>query len=92
MFTPHFSKRLVSYEELRQHTPTKNGGVGDVEENGIKLFFSDGTTAVADILVGADGIRSAVRATMYKNLAKKLEEDNDFKSAMALQEKVQPSW
>ena len=58
----------------------------------MKLFFADGTTAFADVLVGADGIKSAVRATMYRNLAKTSEENNDLAGAISFQEKIQPSW
>ncbi|KAG9310220.1 hypothetical protein JVU11DRAFT_9865 [Chiua virens] len=30
------------------------------------LEFADGTTATADILIGANGIRSAVRKTLFE--------------------------
>ncbi|WP_432838513.1 FAD-dependent oxidoreductase [Dactylosporangium sp. CA-092794] len=48
-----FSKRVVSYESGR---------------DGITVSFADGTTAHGDILVGADGIRSAVRAQRAPDL------------------------
>ena len=32
----------------------------------LTLYFADGTTATADVLIGADGIRSAVRSTMFE--------------------------
>jgi salicylate hydroxylase len=32
------------------------------------LIFSDGSTATADILVGADGVHSATRESMFKSL------------------------
>ncbi|CAE7354821.1 unnamed protein product [Symbiodinium natans] len=38
----------------------------DNHDNGVTVHLSDGTTEEADILVGADGIWSAVRAEMYK--------------------------
>ena len=31
------------------------------------MFFADGSTAVADVVVGADGVRSAVRASMLSD-------------------------
>ncbi|KAG0260417.1 hypothetical protein DFQ27_003533 [Actinomortierella ambigua] len=40
-------------------------------ENGAKVFCSDGTDFDADILIGADGAYSAVRQSLYKNLALK---------------------
>ncbi|KZP08337.1 FAD/NAD(P)-binding domain-containing protein, partial [Athelia psychrophila] len=36
----------------------------------IILRFKDGTTAECDVLLGADGIKSAVRATLVSNLAR----------------------
>ncbi|KAF9162494.1 hypothetical protein DFQ26_003516 [Actinomortierella ambigua] len=40
-------------------------------ENGVMLRFSDNTTLDGDILVGCDGAYSAVRQSLYQNLAKK---------------------
>ncbi|KAF8966624.1 FAD/NAD(P)-binding domain-containing protein [Flammula alnicola] len=42
----HLDRRLTGYQE---------------SDNGIKLFFKNGETATCDLLVGADGINSAVR-------------------------------
>ncbi|URD45501.1 FAD-dependent monooxygenase (plasmid) [Pseudomonas sp. BYT-5] len=44
--TVQFSKHLTNLEEL---------------DNGVRLTFADGSMAVADIVVGADGINSRVR-------------------------------
>lgn len=46
----HYNKRLISY--------TQSDGPA-------KLFFADGTSAEADVVVGADGINSATRRTMF---------------------------
>ena len=43
----HFNKRLVSIEDKR--------------DNGVVMHFKDGTTEIADGLIGADGIHSTVR-------------------------------
>jgi len=51
----HFHKRLVSYK----------AGPGGV----IVLHFADGSTAECDILIGADGIKSVVRQTLFTELA-----------------------
>ena len=59
MFTPHFNKRLVTYEPVQ---------LSDGNE-GVKLLFEDNTVAEADLLVGADGIKSATRSTMFEALA-----------------------
>jgi 2-polyprenyl-6-methoxyphenol hydroxylase-like FAD-dependent oxidoreductase len=42
----HFGRRLAGY---------------DSDPDGVTVTFDDGTTATGDVLVGADGIRSAVR-------------------------------
>lgn len=48
------SRRLVSYT---------------VESETVNLTFADGSMATADIFVGADGVHSVTRATMYHELA-----------------------
>ncbi|PCH41806.1 FAD/NAD(P)-binding domain-containing protein [Wolfiporia cocos MD-104 SS10] len=52
----HVSKKLSKYIEIADT---------DGQIKHIELTFTDGTTAEADILIGADGIKSAVRSTMY---------------------------
>ena len=37
------------------------------DDHGITLHFTDGSTAHGDVLIGADGIKSAVRAQMHGN-------------------------
>ena len=41
------------------------------ENEGVKVTLADGSTADADVLVGSDGIWSAVRAQMYGEEIKK---------------------
>ena len=50
--TVRIKSRIASYEELG-------------EGKGIKVQLTDGTTAYADVLVGADGIWSSVRRIMH---------------------------
>ncbi|KAL2819082.1 hypothetical protein BDW59DRAFT_174954 [Aspergillus cavernicola] len=47
-----FSKKLVSIQDLS-------------ENKGVHLVFKDGTETTADLVVGADGIRSIVRRTLF---------------------------
>lgn len=57
--TVHTSKRLLRYT----HAPPsaqKDGAPA------YTLHFADGTTAEADVIIGADGIKSKVRASMYE--------------------------
>jgi salicylate hydroxylase len=56
----HFNKRLASYSESGQSANTP----GEVT-----LHFTDGATAVADVLVGCDGIKSVIRRQMYTSVA-----------------------
>ncbi|OJJ58688.1 hypothetical protein ASPSYDRAFT_68504 [Aspergillus sydowii CBS 593.65] len=47
-----FSKKLVSIHDLG-------------ENKGVRLIFKDGTETTADLVIGADGIRSIVRRTLF---------------------------
>ncbi|KAF9238919.1 hypothetical protein BU15DRAFT_74878 [Melanogaster broomeanus] len=67
--TVHFKKRLVSYYEPNQS--------GEGSTKPITLRFTDGTTATADVLVGADGIRSAVRKTMFEAASEESDSADD---------------
>ncbi|KAI0772514.1 FAD/NAD-P-binding domain-containing protein [Trametes elegans] len=53
----HLGKRLLSYTDPA-------GPDGEIQ-----LHFADGTSAVCDVLVGADGIKSRVRAALYTQLS-----------------------
>ena len=72
----HFSKRLLSYEQ---------------DSDGVTLHFADGSTARADILIGADGVGSPTRRTMYSNLSDRLRTSDPAK-AEELLKVSQPSW
>ncbi|KAF8200714.1 FAD/NAD-binding domain-containing protein [Pholiota molesta] len=67
----HFGKRLVSY--LR--TPNES----------ISLSFNDNTTALCDVLIGADGIKSTIRAQMYHEAA-------DASNDQTLLRYIEPVW
>ncbi|KAF9239487.1 hypothetical protein BU15DRAFT_61991 [Melanogaster broomeanus] len=53
------------------------------------LHFSDGSTTVTDVLIGADGIRSATRKTMYGQLASLSQDDESRKKLMDC---IDPVW
>ncbi|KAL4779365.1 hypothetical protein BJX76DRAFT_91539 [Aspergillus varians] len=50
--TIQFGKKLVDIQDLG-------------ENKGVRLVFKDGTETTADLVVGADGIRSIVRRTLF---------------------------
>lgn len=77
-FRAHFSKRLAFYTSARDS--------GDVV-----MHFMDGTTATADVLIGADGIKSATRNSMYSRLASKAD-IVDQALARTLRNFKDPSW
>jgi salicylate hydroxylase len=53
----HLRKRMTTYTTSSSESAL------------IKMHFADGTTATADVLIGADGVRSATRETMFEALA-----------------------
>lgn len=76
----HFGKRLSRYD-------APNAGTGP-----IVLQFTDGTCADCDILVGADGIRSAVRWSMYEEFADKAGRNGESEEARRLRAMADPVW
>ncbi|KAG0706587.1 hypothetical protein DFH29DRAFT_133362 [Suillus ampliporus] len=58
--TTHNAKRLKSYTQ-----PFKGCSINSP----ITLTFTDGLTATCDVLIGADGIKSATRSCMLRELA-----------------------
>lgn len=72
----HFSKRLLHYEQ---------------NEKGVNMHFQDGSSASADLLIGSDGVGSATRKTMYKQLSERMR-GTDSETADALLGFMLPSW
>lgn len=74
---PHFGKRLVNYEYenddeyvlISSSLLLLTGGSTTSASSGLLLKFVDGSTAYADVLIGADGIRSPIRGVMLRRLA-----------------------
>ncbi|KAA1470032.1 FAD/NAD(P)-binding domain-containing protein [Dentipellis sp. KUC8613] len=66
----HTSKRLRSYSSpscsaSSTQTQTQTQTYAHTQPGPITLTFADGSTAQCDVLVGADGVRSAVRAQLF---------------------------
>lgn len=59
-YKTHFGKRLESFV--------------DSPSGPVTLRFKDGSTAECDLLIGADGIKSAVRKSMYEQLSHGVED------------------
>ncbi|KAF9482106.1 FAD/NAD-P-binding domain-containing protein [Pholiota conissans] len=67
----HFGKRLTSYSR---------------NSNGlISLIFNDSSSAICDVLIGADGIKSTIRAQMYREAA-------DTAHDQSLMRYIEPVW
>ncbi|KAF9225008.1 FAD/NAD(P)-binding domain-containing protein [Gyrodon lividus] len=71
------SKRLVSYTQPELASNSL-----------ITLTFADGTTSACNVLIGADGIKSAVRGCMMREIAQNLSGD----TAAAALSCIDPVW
>ena len=58
----HTSKRLVDYSESASPESGES-----LPQASYTLHFADGTMAEADVIIGADGIKSKTRAAMYRH-------------------------
>lgn len=74
----HCLKRLRSYAQ-RQSGP-------------IELLFEDGTTASCDLLIGADGVKSAVRAGVLGEKAQWVRSEGRQEEALEILQHVEPVW
>jgi salicylate hydroxylase len=74
----HCSKRLRSYTQ-RQGGP-------------INLLFEDGTKASCDVLVGADGLKSAVRRSLLGEKAQWAQSENNWSEAADIAALIEPAW
>ncbi|EPQ55733.1 FAD/NAD P-binding domain-containing protein [Gloeophyllum trabeum ATCC 11539] len=75
----HLIKRLVSFDEPENL------------EYPVTLTFEDGTTAACDLLIGADGIKSVVRASLFRKWAEEAAEGKQD-VAETLLKHVDPVW
>ncbi|KAJ8082777.1 hypothetical protein PM082_008633 [Marasmius tenuissimus] len=74
----HCSKRLRSYSQ-RLSGP-------------IELVFEDGTVAYCDVLLGADGLKSAVRRCALSEKSRWAQSEGRYKEAAELLQGVDPVW
>ena len=74
----HCSKRLRSYTQ-RQGGP-------------ISLLFEDGTKASCDVLVGADGVKSAVRRSLLGEKVQWAQSENRWSEAADIKTLIEPAW
>ncbi|KAH9479171.1 FAD-dependent monooxygenase str9 [Psilocybe cubensis] len=74
----HCSKRLRSYTQ-RQGGP-------------ITLLFEDGTRASCDVLLGADGLKSAVRRSLLGEKALWAQSQNRWSEAADITAMIEPVW
>ena len=77
------NKRLVSYSQRRRGTPYGHP---------VTLHFHDHTTATCDVLIGADGVKSATRAALVEELAQAAISAGRPGEAAAIRSKAQPRW
>jgi salicylate hydroxylase len=76
--TTHCFKRLLSYRQ-RPSDP-------------VELLFADGTTAVCDILIGADGIKSGVRRSLLREQAHRARAEGRQGDSDNLLGSIDPVW
>ena len=68
----HFLNELVkSVPSERAHFNKRIDQIQDKEDGPVKIHFKDGTTATADVVIGADGVHSVVRAHLLGEEAAK---------------------
>jgi salicylate hydroxylase len=72
------SKRLRSYSQ-RQGGP-------------VNLLFEDGTRTSCDVLLGADGLRSAVRRSLLGEKIQWAQSENNWSEAADITALIEPSW
>ena len=76
----HFSKRLASYTEPSEPSDS------------LVLQFRDGTSATCDVLIGSDGIKSAVRRSMFNAFADDARLRGNEEESLRLRSMTDPVW
>ena len=87
-----FHEVLLNLLSSRCRTSTSKRLENYVQRPGapIELLFQDGTTATCDVLIGADGVKSAVRKAMLKEAATLAESQHRNSDATELRNLNEP--
>ncbi|KAL4249900.1 FAD/NAD(P)-binding domain superfamily protein [Abortiporus biennis] len=80
----HRSRRLVSY------TNPQPGS--EASRPPIQLRFDDGSSSTCDLLIGADGLHSTVRACMFQEIASKACAEGRSDDARQALQSIEPRW
>ncbi|KAF7300219.1 hypothetical protein MKEN_01345700 [Mycena kentingensis (nom. inval.)] len=78
------SCRIVCSKRLRTFFQQSSGPT--------QLEFEDGTTATCDVLIGADGLKSATRAAMINERIKWMQQHGRWEDATDIAKYIHPSW
>ncbi len=78
------SYRIHCSKRLRSHNQRQGGP--------ISLLFEDGTEAKCDILLGADGLKSAVRRSLLGEKAQQLQAEKMWSEAADMTALIEPTW
>ena len=78
------SYKITCSKRLRSYTQRLSGA--------IDLLFEDGTTSYCDVLVGADGLKSAVRRSLLTEKAQWAESENRWGEASDFIASIEPVW
>lgn len=75
----HFNRRLMTYTQ-------------DTKQGTVELLFTDGTKETCNLLIGSDGIKSAVRKTMLIDKSKAAASQGRLKEAEEYLNLIEPTW
>ncbi|KAF9017208.1 salicylate hydroxylase [Hymenopellis radicata] len=91
---PDFQKVLLRHlpKTCRTYCKKRLRSYSEQPSGLVHLMFEDGTTATCDILIGADGLKSSVRAAMLQDRALCAQSEGRPKEALEILSAVQPVW